>query len=488
MTVPELCGRCGAGELLWNEGEVIGCSNGCALFLIPPNRNGKRGHTVTAGVLVAGKPTTTVPGDGAPATAESHNGAAAETGVRVKLEDLPDVRELLDELVGFVRRFVSMTESQAVVVALWIFHTHVITGAERTPFLAITSAEKRSGKTRLLDVLELLVRRAWRVISPSEAVMFRKIERDQPTLLLDETDAIFKSAGERTEPLRALLNAGNQRGTTVPRCVGANRDELHDFNVFCAKALAGIGRLPDTVADRSIPVRLKRRAPSEPVERFRRRRAAPEADTLRAAVERLAEHHVYTLAEAEPSLPEALDDRAWDSVEPLLAIADLAGADWSESARAALLELYGARELDDESMGLRLLTDVKAIFANRDADRLPTESLLDSLRELSESPWGEWYGKPLSSRSLAKLLRPYAIRPHSDGTSRGYKREAFEDAWSRYLPPQVSNRQEPASQSQEPRIPIRHPEPPTDTSKSAANRHADRGSDALTDTGRGERP
>lgn len=389
--------------------------------------------------------------------------------------------EALDDVVGFVRRFVAMTEAQAVVVGLWVAHTHVIDAAEATPFLAVTSAEKRSGKTRLLDVLELLVRTPWRVINPSEAVMFRKIERDQPTLLLDETDAIFKSAGERTEPLRSLLNAGNRRGTTVPRCIGANRDQLHDFNVFCPRALAGIGRLPDTVADRSIPIRLKRRAPSEQVERFRRRRAQPEAEVIRSALGLLAEAHVHVLTDAEPALPHALDDRAWDAVEPLLAVADLAEGDWPLQAREALVSVYGAREVDDESTGLRLLADIRAIFAARQSDRLPTELLLDTLHETEEAPWADWYGKPLSARTLAKLLKAYRISSHSDGANRGYKREAFEDAWTRYLHSEASIRQEPALQSEKPEISFRQEEVVADTLQSAANPHGDWELDALTD-------
>ena len=64
---------------------------------------------------------------------------------------------LLDDVARFVRRFVVLTEAQADTLALWVAHTHAFEAAETTPYLAITSAEKRSGKTRLLEVLELLV-------------------------------------------------------------------------------------------------------------------------------------------------------------------------------------------------------------------------------------------------------------------------------------------------------------------------------------------
>jgi len=252
--------------------------------------------------------------------------------------------------------------------------------------------------------------------------------------------------------------------------------------VFCARALSGIGRLPDTVADRSIPIRLKRRAPTEHVERFRRRRVEPDAERLRIALELLADMHSARLADAEPELPEALDDRAWDAVEPLLGIAEIAGPDWASRAREALLHVYGARELDDESTGLRLLADIRAVFAERGAERLPSEGLLEALCQLPENPWAEWFGKPLSTRGLAKLLKPYAIAPHSDGNSRGYKRDAFEDAWGRYLASQASEASETQSQSAKSSISIRQSEGPTDAYKSGASPHWDGDPDGLTDT------
>jgi hypothetical protein len=154
--------------------------------------------------------------------------------------------QLLDALVSFSRRYVVMSGAQAIAVAVWTLHTHALDACEQSPYLAITSAEKRSGKTRLLDTLELLVARPWRVVMPSEAVVFRKIDAHKPTLLLDEVDAIFNpKAGANVEGLRALLNAGNRPGTQVPRCVGQSQT-LTDFSVFCAKAIAGIKDLPET--------------------------------------------------------------------------------------------------------------------------------------------------------------------------------------------------------------------------------------------------
>jgi len=369
----------------------------------------------------------------------------------VQPESIPTSGDvLLNDVVRFVRRFVVLNDEQATAVALWVTHTHALEAFDVSPYLAVTSAEKRCGKTRLFDVLELVVARAWRVIMPSEAIVYRKVDAQQPTLMLDEADAIFgPKANGNTEGLRALLNAGNRRGTTVPRCVGPSQT-LTDFKVFSAKAVAGIGELPDTVADRAIPIRLKRRAPDELVERFRRRDVEPEAAELHDRVADWLEPQLDELRRARPELPD-IDDRAQDSWEPLLAIADLAGGDWITQARAAAAAL-SLQEDDEESHGVRLLADVQTVFQSSGVDKISSKTLVAELCELEEAPWGDW---GLSQTKLAHRLRAYGIRSRNvrleDGTTpKGYRRESFEDAWARYLPIQNATTPQPAWLSQEP--------------------------------------
>src|SRR5262249_10767854 len=153
--------------------------------------------------------------------------------------------------------------------------------------LSITSAEKQCGKTRLLEVLSLLVAKPWLTGSVSKAVLVRKLDEQQPTLLLDESDAAFAGDREYSEALRAVLNFGHSRAGVASLCVGQGASiQCKDFRVFCPKAIAGIGKLPDTVADRSIPIRMKRRAASESVERFRRRHLDTEANEIRTHLAR----------------------------------------------------------------------------------------------------------------------------------------------------------------------------------------------------------
>jgi hypothetical protein len=365
--------------------------------------------------------------------------ALAATAPLWEPRPIPNAAALLDGIAAFVRRYVVLTPDQAAATALWVLHTHAIDAADATGYLHITSPEKRSGKTRKLEVLDLIVARPWLTGRCTAAVLQRRLERDHPTLLLDETDAAFKKESEYSEALRAILNAGHRRGVKAWLCVKKGGEiELVGLDVFGPKALAGIGKLPDTVADRAIRIVLRRRAPSEPVARFYRREAASEAEPLRAGAEAWAAANVETLRSARPDLPTYLDDRALDGWEPLFAIADLAGKGWSQRARMVALGLSNVDAREDESAGVRLLADIRVIFNEHGVDRLPSSTLLTALNALDESPWGDWYGKPLTARGLARLLKPFMIKPRQTRfgveTLKGYETDSFADAWERYLP------------------------------------------------------
>jgi hypothetical protein len=349
-----------------------------------------------------------------------------------------DLASLLDAVRASVRDYVVMSDVQADAVTLWLAHTHALDAFETTPFLGITSPEKRCGKSRLLDVLELFAARPWRTIMPSEAVVFRKLDNEQPTLLLDEVDAIFSAKnGSNTEPLRALLNAGNRRGTAVPRCVGPTQT-VTDFQVFSAKALAGIGSLPDTIADRSVPIRLARKRPDEQTQRFRVREARERAGHLHLALASWAQDAIPALAEARPRIPTSLDDRAEEAWEPLLAIAELADERWAASARTAAQKLSGATGRDEEALGVRLLADIHNVFTETGTGRLTSATLATLLADLEESPWGDLWGKSLDARGLARRLRPFETGRERSASTTPRRRRATTESSSKTPSPAIS--------------------------------------------------
>jgi 5S rRNA maturation endonuclease (ribonuclease M5) len=367
--------------------------------------------------------------------------------------EIVDGARLLDQIAAYIRRFVSLSESQTRVAAVWTAHTHAFDAADATPYLAITSAEKQSGKSRLLEVLDLVVENPWFTGKVTAAVLIRKIDTDQPTLLLDESDTAFGGEQEYAETLRGVLNTGHRRGGTASCCVGQGANiTFKDFSTFCPKVIAGIGKLPDTVADRAIPIRLKRAARGEKVERFRRRDVEREAAWLKAQIGAWCGGITSMLRAARPQLPEELTDRQQDGAEPLLAIADLAGGEWHQATRRALVELCSEAQAADSSIGVQLLTDIRDVFESKGVDRLSSVDLATALAEIETSPWSEWsHGKPLSPGKLARLLKPFEVSPETvrlgDKTPRGYLVEQFQEAFRRYLRAETSSSQYNAPQS-----------------------------------------
>jgi hypothetical protein len=351
---------------------------------------------------------------------------------------------VLDETEAAWRRYIAWSnEAQPVALTLWTAHSHAIDAADTTPYMDISSPEPESGKTRVLEVGELLTARGWMLIEPSEAAMFRKIAQDKPTVLLDEYDALWGGKADGREGLRALLNVGYRRGATVPRCVG-DQMTVVDFPVFGAKMLAGLsGKLPRTLVSRTIPIRLQRRAKSQPVERFRfasaRAALVPVHDRLAAWTEQV----ITDLRDARPEIPEALSDRQADCWEPLLAIADAAGGDWPQRARDAAAEIHGADPAADPGIRVLLLTHIAAAFREAAVEKLPTATLLQMLVARDDGPWARWWESDLTAGQLkgpgarvASMLKDFGIAPKemkvAGEKTRGYELAAFQETFDRY--------------------------------------------------------
>src|SRR5581483_9320082 len=270
--------------------------------------------------------------------------------------------DLLAEVEGAICRYVVVQDHALEALALYVLHTWACDAAHTTPYVILASAEKQSGKTLLLEVLELLVRQPWRTATTSAAALYRRVHRDHPTLLLDEIDATFTGKGD-TEALRGVLNAGNRRGGQATR-FDAKSEDVRDFDVFCPKVLAGIdtGHVPETVRDRSITVRMHRRRGDETVERFRFRRAVEDTAELRDRLQVWAAEFTPVLADADPELPDVLGHRAAEGWEPLLAIADVAAGAWPQRARSAACALSGTPEDGQEvGHGAQLLAAIQRL-------------------------------------------------------------------------------------------------------------------------------
>lgn len=350
--------------------------------------------------------------------------------------------ELLAQLKARIGRFVILPSEEALdATTLWVAATHLQRSWQHAPRLAVVGPAKRCGKSRLLDVLTETVHQALLTVNSSPAAVFRSITEEPPTLLVDEADTIFGSPkmAEKNEEMRGLLNAGHQRDRYVLRVVG-NDHTPRKFHTFAMAAIAGIGDLPDTIMDRSIVIRMRRRAQGETVSPYRSERDKPGFHEIRDRIARWAAPRGDQALRLEPSMP--VEDRAADTWEPLVIVADLAGGPWPRLARQACKRMVDAemQAEEDNPGGAKILADIRRTFhAAGDPDSITTDQLLLALNGDHEAPWAEWGRGGLSPRGLGSMLREFGISSGNvrigDGTQRkGYMRHKFADAWRRYCP------------------------------------------------------
>ena len=348
-----------------------------------------------------------------------------------------DGATLLDELVSTIRKYVILGLAESHAAALWILFTHCFSAASFSPRLAVTSPEKRCGKTTLLKLLLAACPRALPSSNVSVATLYRIIQTQRPTLILDELDSFLPG----NEWLRGILNSGHDpQFAFVLRCA-SDEHAPQSFSTWTPIALGLIGKLPETLKDRSIEIRLRRKLPGEKAERFRKQQAAEIKSTLLHQCARWAYDNIAALREQQPPLPpEALNDRAADSWEPLFAIARIAGGMWPERACQAAVALAHANG-EGDSIRTRLLSDLRILFGEHGAAAVGSKDICEALALIEDSPWPTFNrGKPLTQAQLARLLRPFGVSPLSirpdgtpDRTAKGYKLADLQDPFARYL-------------------------------------------------------
>jgi putative DNA primase/helicase len=344
---------------------------------------------------------------------------------------------LLDDLSATILRFIVLDTEQAHTAALWIAVCWFVDVIHCAPIGLINAPEKACGKTQLLSVIGKLVPRAAQASGISPSVLFRMIEAYRPTLLIDEVETVLT---KENEDLRGLVNAGHTRESAyVWRSVAKADDfEPRRFSVWGMKAIAGINadRLAETVTSRSIVINLRKKLPHEKADRLRNA-VSGLFDTLKAKLARFALDYSEHIRNARPYLPEALNDRAQDNWEPLLAIAECAGQEWVRRATTAALKLSGASD-KVVSTGNELLADIEHVFHSKDLEKISTSDLIKALCEDDESAWPTYNrGKPISARQIASRLAGYGIKSKTIRlryeTAKGFEVEQFEDAFARYL-------------------------------------------------------
>jgi hypothetical protein len=345
-----------------------------------------------------------------------------------------DGAALLDTLRREFSCYVALPPHADVALALYALHTYVFHHFDITPYLAITSPTRRCGKTVLITLLYWLCCRGKKSDSMSKAAIYRSVEGEKPTLVLDEVSWVLDLKDER----QGILCGGFERNGFVEICEGEGANITpRRFSTYCPKVFGLIGKLTGTLMDRSIELAMRRKLPTDQVRRLRRK-DKPEFAELRQQALRWANDNGSALEAVPPAIDDRLNDRALDFWEPLYAIADVAGGEWPRRAREAAHALSGGED-KESALSIALLKDIKAHFDASTLDYVWTKELLKDLVADPEKPWAEYsHGRPVNDKNIAQFLRDFGVFSRNVGTrdrqAKGYRKSDFEDTWNRYLP------------------------------------------------------
>lgn len=351
-------------------------------------------------------------------------------------ENEVDGETMVADIETFITSFVILPPQTSLPLAAWVMATYCYETFDAFPYLLVTSPAPRCGKTRLLEVLSLIVSAPQRTANISESALFRVIQKFGPTLLMDEAENL-RGKGERSEYLRGIINAGNRADATVMRCVGKDFNP-QQFSVYCPKVVSGIGHFPHTIRDRSIIIGMQRRKTDEKVARFIFREVRPVGETMRWRVQSFINREREQIERAYARLDlQFLEDRESESWEPLFGV--LGVADPSRVAElktcAERLSKDKASGDTDENFAIRLLSDLRDIWPH-DRPNILTSELLGLLRGVEESPWASEVD--LNPRRLARFLKGFDVKSKSvrvgDRAAKGYTLEDLKAAFPRYLP------------------------------------------------------
>lgn len=353
--------------------------------------------------------------------------------------------QLLDDISRFIRRFVLLTEEQAAIMALWTMHTYCWTVADQTPYISVVSPEPRCGKSRFVEVEELLVNEPLVGSRMTAASVPRAIKQFHPTLFLDEADVTFANK-EASDTIRQVLNSGHRAGNPSIVCAPGKKGgdwNIEKMDTFCPKFVCSIDSLPGTLEDRSIVINVTRKIESDGIERFYRRDHEEYTKQLKEKMQAWATANMPKLKDMRPELPKELSDRRQEAVEQLVAIAELAGGKWPELSRWSMVQVcsegYGAT-----NDSVQLLTDICNIFVETQNTFISSELLYSKLLQLEPGLWTEL---KLTKTGIARMLKKHRIEPvqkrqangHLDKKPvRGYELKSFLEAFKRFVPLNIS--------------------------------------------------
>lgn len=360
-----------------------------------------------------------------------------------------ELQNIVSKLEAFFNRFATFTDAYSLPIALWTICTYLFPNFDAFPYMVITSDTKRSGKTRLGELISFVCSnpRSFGAMTPS--AMFRIIEEVQPTIFFDEAEILSQ---ESAGTMRSVLNMGYRKGSTVPRTIGG---QVVEFKTYCPKVFILIGDVLDTLRDRSIIVRMKRSAVQNV---FRYETVKAEGEALRDEIQIVIDEKSSEIVSAFYDFKgiEFLTDRDEEIWTPIIVLAsvicpermpelsriavDMATEKTQEKRRyTQLLRDETEDKAQDDEYALRLLSDLNGVFQNG-SERVSSQDAVAALRSLPTAPWRKFRGDGITMHNIADMLSRFGLRPcpirvgqgKTSKVAKGYKKEQVAKVYAKH--------------------------------------------------------
>lgn len=337
---------------------------------------------------------------------------------------------IITDAQAYLNSYVTFSDPQySLALALWLVATYLWPNFDAFPYLVITSDTKRSGKTRLSEILSFAASNPRNIAGMTAATVFRSIKDENPTMFMDEAESL--SAGS-ADTMRSVLNVGYRKGQTIPRM--GKGGVIEQWPAYCPKVFVLIGDVYDTLRDRSIIVRMRR---GDAPQRFLYEIAKGQGDELGQKMKAAADDMSAAIFDAYMSSKGLgfLQDRDEEIWMPLFAVAsaicpermdeltraavDMATEKTAGAKRHSELEMRDAeREATDNEYAERLLADLAAVMGTRKA--MFTAEALTALHDLPTGPWRKFRGAGLSAMDMSNLLSRFkGVAPRLVRNGRG---------------------------------------------------------------------
>jgi hypothetical protein len=319
----------------------------------------------------------------------------------------PTLKELVEEVASVFAKYAEYAHSfEPKFFALWSIATYFHQLFDSFPMIFLTGF-KETGKSRTGKVVSFISFNGCLSPNISTAVMFRQIDEEKCTLIIDEKEGFGESAKEmKDKDMESVMNGGDKKGALVERCeldLATKKMRPRKFEIYSPKMICNVAGsiASETMRSRCITVTMQKALHKviigEPDGR------SPEFPKVRCGLYRYMMAHWKDVQKAYNESDFEGNRRAITIWKPLVVMAGMVDEDLKKELFA-----YMELRLEDTTFDEEETDEVKLLFRLHD---VITEKRYYTLKEISGiMPEQDLRWQDYNDRKLGGMLKRLGFR------------------------------------------------------------------------------